>query len=191
MALLKFANGFRSFGYLQISFAFFLIMLGLLAPFFPGCFIVGGGGRGGAALRRRGWRGGGGAGRTGIERDGADWDGLVWETEGLSEVGGGGAFLLTFVGPNLVLFLRHEAFLGLSPLVSAPTFPCLFFSWSPTTSDNGARGAAEAVVVAPLEQAILLVTLPLWFSFRKLFKDPGRDNFLLSSFVLSSLSVRL
>ena len=46
-------------------------------------------------------------------------------------------------------------------------------------------------MVAPLEQAILLVTLPLRFSFRKLFKDPGRDNFLLSSFVLSSLSVRL
>ena len=60
-ALLEFANGFRSFGYLQISFAFFLIIVGPLPAasdaiplFFPGCFIVGGGGRGGAALRGRG-----------------------------------------------------------------------------------------------------------------------------------------
>ena len=77
------ANGFRSFGYLQISFAFFLIILGPLPAasdaiplFFPGCLIVGGGGRGGAALRGRGWRCGGGAGRTGIGQDGAigmDW----------------------------------------------------------------------------------------------------------------------
>ena len=195
MALLEFANGFRSFGYLQISFAFFLIILSPLPAasdaiplFFPGCLIVGGGGRGGAALQGRGWRCGGGAGRTGIGRDGADRDGLVWETVRLSEEGrgGGGAFLLTFVGPDLVLLLRHEAFWGLSSLVSAPAFASFFFSWFPTTPDNGAREAALASVVASLKQAAPLVTSPSRFSFRKLFKDPGRDNFLLSS-----LSVRL
>ena len=82
--------------------------------------------------------------------------------------------------------LLNNLSLHLSPLVSAPTLASLFFSWSPTTSDNGARGTALASVVVSLEQAALLVTLPLRLSFRKLFKDPGRDNFLLSS-----LSVRL
>ena len=195
MALLEFANGFRTFRYLQISFVFFLIILGPLPAasdtiplFFPGCLIVGGGGRGGAALQGRGWRCGGAAGRTEIGRDGADRDGLVWETVRLSEEGrgGGGAFLLTFVGPDLVLLLRHEAFWGLSPIVSAPAFASFFFSWSPTTPDNGAREVALASVVASLKQAAPLVTSPSRFSFRKLFKDPGRDNFLLSSF-----SVRL
>ena len=70
--------------------------------------------------------------------------------------------------------------------MSAPAFASFFFSWSPTTPDNGAREAALASVVASLKQAAPLVTSPSRFSFRKLFKDPGRDNFLLSS-----LSVRL
>ena len=36
-ALLEFANGFRSFGYLQISFVFFLIILGPLPAASDGC----------------------------------------------------------------------------------------------------------------------------------------------------------
>ena len=169
-------------------------MLGPLAPFFPGCFIVGGGGRGGAALQGRGWRCGGGAGRTGIGQDGADRDGLVWETVRLSEEGrgGGGAFLLTFVGPDLVLLRpRHETAWELLPLVSAPAFASFFFSWLPTTPDNGASGAALTFVVATFEQAAALVTSPSRFSFRKLFKDLGRDSLLLSSLMVSFLSGRL
>ena len=161
----------------------FASCIGCNTTLFPGCLIVGGGGRGWAAWRGHGWRCGGEAGRTGIGRDGADRDGLVWETVRLSEEGRGGgrSFLLTFVGPDLFLLLRHEAFWGLSPLVSAPAFASFFFSWFPTTPDNGARGAALTSVVASLKQAAPLVTSPSRFSFWKLFKDPGRDNFLLSS----------
>ena len=132
--------------------------------------------------------------RTEIGRGRPDWDGLVWETEGLSErgSGGGGAFLLTFVGPDLVLLRpRHETAWELLPLVSAPAFASFFFSWLPTTPDNGARGAALTFVVATFEQAAPLVTSPSRFSFRKLFKDLGRDSLLLSSLMVSFLPGRL
>ena len=160
--------------------------------------MFGRGGRGGAALRVGGWRGGGigGEGRAETGRGKPDWDGLVWEMEGLSErgSGGGGAFLLTFVSPDLVLLRpRHETTWELLPLVSAPAFASFFFLWLPTTMvpDNGASGAALTFVAATFEQAAALVTLPSRFSFRKLFKDLGRDSLLLSSLMESFLSGRL
>ena len=87
--------------------------------------------------------------------------------------------------PLLVLILF---FCGLD---TTPAFAPFFFSWSPSTSDNGARGAVLAFVVATLEQATPLVTSPSRFSFRKLRKDLGRDSRLLSSLKVSFLFQRL
>ena len=146
----------------------------MVSLFFSGCFIFGGGGRGGAALRVRCWRGGGigGEGRAEIGRGRPDWDGLVWETEGLSErgSGGGGAFLLTFVGPDLVLLRpRHETAWELLPLVSAPAFASFFFSWLPTTPDNGASGAVHRHRAFPFGSSLRILDatvsyfLPWWY----------------------------
>ena len=207
MVLLQFANGFSSFGYLQISFAFFLTLHGPLSTaldavplFLPRCVTVGGGGRAGregGELDGRGasWTGGGragrgrrgGGGRTGIRRGGADWHGLGCDTEGLSEVGGSGAFLLTVIDPGLFLLLRHESALGPLPLMSAWAFSSSSFSSSPTASESGARGAVITFGVTSLEQAALLVISLLRLSSWKFFRDSGRDNFLLSSFVVSFL----
>ena len=87
--------------------------------------------------------------------------------------------------PLLVLILF---FCGLD---MTPAFASFFFSWSPSTSDNGARGAVLAFVVATLEQAAPLVTSPSRFSFRKLCKDLGRGSRLLSSLKVSFLFQRL
>ena len=151
---------------------------------------------GGAALRVRGWRSRGtsGAGRTGIGRGRPDWNGLVWETE-ISQKEIAVEVELScwpLVSTDLVLLRPlHQATWELSLLVSARAFASFYFSWSPWTSDNEARGAVLVSVVAILEQAAPLVTSPSRFFFWKPLKDLGRESLLLSSLTISFLFKRL